>query len=151
FAENAGIADTHSSRTRKMNRAARFSNAKRVKRVIARALACVALLVLSGCFIPHLRPAETGLGLPPGFNGVASPESSAQLRVDEFYNDPVLTRLVCAALASNRELKILEEEVQIAQNEILSRRGAFLPLVGLRAGLGWDRNSAFTPVGAAED
>jgi NodT family efflux transporter outer membrane factor (OMF) lipoprotein len=128
----------------------RFASTLHRKRVIARAVACSLLLVLPGCFIPNLRPAQVGLGLPASFNGVTSSENSAQLRVDEFYNDPVLTRLVCQALATNRELKILEEEIQIARAAILSRRGAFLPLVGLRAGAGWDRNSAFTPVGAAE-
>jgi NodT family efflux transporter outer membrane factor (OMF) lipoprotein len=88
--------------------------------------------------------------LPPNYNGATSPDNSAQLRVDEFYNDPVLARLVCQALTTNRELKILEEDIQIARAEILARRGAFLPLVGFRANAGWDRNSLFTPLGAAE-
>jgi NodT family efflux transporter outer membrane factor (OMF) lipoprotein len=118
--------------------------------VIAGAVACGVLLVLPACQIPKLRPAQTGLNLPATFNGAASPESSAQLRVDEFYNDQVLVRLVCQAVATNRELKILEEEVQVARSLILSRQGAFLPLVGFRANAGWDRNSSFTPVGAAE-
>jgi outer membrane protein TolC len=120
------------------------------KRVIARAITCGLLLVLPSCHIPKLRQAGVGLDLPASFNGVTSADSSAQLRVDEFYGDPVLTGLVCQALATNQELKILEEEVQVASAEIRSRRGAFLPLVGLRAGAGWDRNSAFTPLGAAE-
>src|SRR5438552_6856653 len=149
------------SRTRRMNLASRFSNATRAKRVIARAIACGVLLVLPACRLP-LRPAQTGVVLPasydgaPGgttngtFSGSSSPENSAQLRVDEFYSDPILLRLVCQAVVSNRELKILEEDIQIARSEILSRRGAFLPLVGLRAGAGWDRHSAFTPEGAAE-
>ena len=128
----------------------RFASAQHRKRVIARAITCGLLLVLPSCHIPNLRQAEIGLGLPASFNGTTSSENSAQLRVDEFYNDPVLTGLVCQALATNQELKILEEEVQVARAEIRSRRGAFLPLVGLRAGAGWDRNSAFTPLGAAE-
>jgi multidrug efflux system outer membrane protein len=133
-----------------MNLAVRFSSAKRAKRVIARAIACGVLLVLPACQIPKLRQAEMGVALPASFNGVTSPDNSAELRVDEFYNDPILLQLVCQALATNRELKILEQEVQIARNEILSRQGAFLPLAALRAGAGWDRHSAFTPEGAAE-
>jgi NodT family efflux transporter outer membrane factor (OMF) lipoprotein len=141
-----------------MNLAVRFPNARRV---LASAIACGVLLVLPACRLP-LRPAQTVVGLPasydgaPGgltngtFSGSTSPESSAQLRVDEFYNDPVLLGLVCQAMATNRELKILEEDVQIARSEIIARRGAFLPLVGFRGGAGWDQNSAFTPLGAAE-
>jgi NodT family efflux transporter outer membrane factor (OMF) lipoprotein len=133
-----------------------------MNRGIARAIACGILLVLPACQIPQLRPAATGLVLPASydgapsgttngtFSGSASPDSSAQLSVNEFYNDPILLRLVCQATLSNRELKTLEEEVQIARAEIMSRRGAIFPLAGFRAGAGWDRNSAFTPLGAAE-
>ncbi len=158
-----------------MNRSGRFLSAKHAKHVIARAIACSMLLVLPSCQIPKLRQAEPGPDLPAGFNGATSPENSAplaavvggagvvnpangatnsehpaQLRVDEFYNDTILTQLVCLALGSNRELKILDEEVQIARNEILSRQGAYLPFVGFRGSGGMDKPSLFTPEGAAE-
>lgn len=145
-----------------MKLSVRWSNARRANRVIAGAIACGALLVLPGCFIPKLRPAETGAVVPASYDGApggttnatvsgtTSPENSAQLRVDEFYNDPILLRYICQALATNRELKILEEEVQVARAATISTRGAFLPLVGFRAGAGWDQNSRFTPLGAAE-
>lgn len=138
--------------------ALRISNTKHVKHAIATAVACATLLLLPGCFIPKLRLPQTGVALPASYDGApgvttsgpSSPDNSAQLRIDEFYTDPTLVRLVCQAVATNRELKILEEDIQIARAEILSRRGAFLPLAGFRAGAGWDRNSAFTPLGAAE-
>lgn len=133
-----------------MNRSVRLSNAGQPNRLVASAIMCCVLLALPACHIPNLRQAELGTAVPASYNGTTSPESSAQLRVDEFYSDPILTGLVCQAFANNRELKILEEELQVARAEILSRRGAFLPLVGFRAGAGWDRNSAFTPEGAAE-
>jgi NodT family efflux transporter outer membrane factor (OMF) lipoprotein len=138
------------SRTRRMSLPAGFSNAKRMKHVIARAIMCSTLLVLPSCHIPKIRQSELGLGLPASFNGATSSDNSAQLRVEEFYNDPILARLVCQALANNRELKILEEEVQIARNEILSRRGAYLPFVGFRGTGGMDKPSLFTPEGQAE-
>ncbi len=122
-----------------------------MKHVIARAIVCSMLLTLTSCFIPKYRPADTGVVLPPDFNGAASPDSSAQLRVDEFYSDPVLTGLVCQAMATNRELRFLELDIQIARAEILSRRGAYLPFVGFRGAAGVEKPSLFTPQGAAED
>ena len=133
-----------------MNLAARFPNTARMKHVIARAIACGTLLVLPSCQIPKLRPAQMGLSLPATYNGAASPQSSAQLGVKEFYNDPVLTHLLDQAVAGNRELRALDEEVQIARNEILSRQGAYLPSVGFRTAAGVDKPSRFTPEGAAE-
>jgi NodT family efflux transporter outer membrane factor (OMF) lipoprotein len=80
-----------------------------------------------------------------------SPQSTTALApLPTFYQDPLLLRLFDQAIAGNQELKILDEEIQIAMNEVRSRRGAILPSLGLGAVGGFDRNSAFMPLGAAE-
>jgi NodT family efflux transporter outer membrane factor (OMF) lipoprotein len=56
--------------------------------------------------------------------------------------------LIHQALVGNRELKVLNEEVQIAGNEVLARSGAYLPFISVAAGAGLDRYSAFTLPGA---
>jgi NodT family efflux transporter outer membrane factor (OMF) lipoprotein len=128
-----------------------FSNAAR-RRVIAQAITCgLLLMVSSSCRIPGLRKAQPGRPLPKAFNGTTDQETSAQLTVEEFYQDPVLTGMVAQALAGNQELKMLEQDIQIASNVILSRRGFYLPFVHLRGGAGVDKHSLFTPLGAAED
>jgi outer membrane protein, multidrug efflux system len=134
----------------RMNFLVRFSKTKRVKHVLARAIICSALLVLPSCAIPPLRQAAPGPDLPESFNGATSSENSAQLGIDEFFNNPTLSRLIDQALFGNRELKILDEEVQIARNDILARQGAYLPFVTVGASVGLDRPSLFTPLGAAE-
>lgn len=83
--------------------------------------------------------------------GAVSPENSAHLGMDEFFNDPVLTTLILQGLSQNQELMIRNQEVEIASNEILARRGAYLPFVSLGSQGGFERNSLFTPLGAAED
>ena len=131
-----------------MNLSVRFSNKSHVVHVIARAIACSMLLVLPSCAIPNLRQAEPGPDLPAGFNGATSSENSSQLGIEEFYNDPMLTSLIQQGLAGNRELKILDEEVQIARNEVLSRQGAYLPFLTIGAGGGLDKYSRYTLEGA---
>src|SRR4051794_20540231 len=110
------------SRTMRMNFSVRFSNTRHVTHVVARAFICAMLLVLPSCAITQLRHAEPGPDLPDSFNGATSVENAANLGIDEFFNDPALTGLMQQALAGNRELKILDEEVQVAKNEILARR-----------------------------
>jgi outer membrane protein, multidrug efflux system len=133
----------------RMNQFVRFSSAKQMKHLIARAIACgVMLLVLPSCGIPALRHPEPGPGLPTDFNGKTSPDNSAQLGIEEFYNDRVLTYLIEKGLVDNRELKVLNEEVQIAGNEVLARSGAYLPFVSVAAGAGLNRYSRFTEEGA---
>jgi NodT family efflux transporter outer membrane factor (OMF) lipoprotein len=134
----------------RMNLSASFLTTSRKKCLLARAFACGLSLTLPACAIPNLRQPDAGQPLPADFNGMTSPENSSQLWVEEFFNDPALTRMICQALASNQELKTLDQEVAIAQNEVLARRGAFLPFVTVRAGAGLDKPSGFTPLGAAE-
>ena len=62
----------------------------------------------------------------------------------------MLTSLIDQALVGNQELKILDEDVQIASNVILARQGAYLPFVTLGGGAGLNRPSHYTPEGAVE-
>jgi NodT family efflux transporter outer membrane factor (OMF) lipoprotein len=148
--------------------------------VVARAIACCLLLVLTSCQIPKYRLADSGPVVPTAYNvptgadagelpgklpgplpGAAAPRSeapppdtsginSAQLSIEEFYNDPLITQLVYQALAGNRELKILEEDIQIARADVLRRQGAYFPFVFFKSDAGFERPSDFTPEGAAE-
>ena len=95
-----------------------------------RAIAIVGsfLLVLPSC-IPILRKPMPAPPLPESFNGATSSENSSQVRIEEFYNDPMLTGLIYQAVAGNQELRILNENIQLASNEALSRSGAYLPFV----------------------
>ena len=60
----------------------------------------------------------------------------------------MLTCLIEKALIDNRELKVLNEDVQIAGNEVLARSGAYLPFISLASGAGLERVSRFTIEGA---
>lgn len=119
--------------------------------VIAQVMVCCMLLSLSGCQIPDLFGAEEGAALPEDFSGRASVDSAGEVGINEFFDDSTLTNLIGMGLASNQELKIRNQEIQIASNEVLSRRGAYLPFVTVGADGGFDRTSRFTPLGAAED
>jgi multidrug efflux system outer membrane protein len=118
------------------------------------------VLWLPACKIPPLRSAIPGPPLPESYRSTtndsgqtsnASTQTAACVpSVQSFYTDPALLRLIDQAISGNQELKILNEEVQIAANEVRARRGAIFPAVTLGGGGGFDRNSAFMPLGAAE-
>lgn len=100
----------------------------------------------------RLPPANPGAGLPPaGTPWVHGPENSAQLGIGEFFRDPLLLGLIDQAMTSNRELLVLNEEVEIARNEIRARQGAYLPFVTFGARADLDKRSLFTPEGALDD
>lgn len=129
----------------------RSPKARHRKRLAARAAACGLVLLLPGCLIPQARQAQPGPNLPASFNGVTTPDNSARLSVEEFFNDPALTRLICQALTGSPELRIRSEQIQVVSNEVLLRRGSYLPTVSLRGGAGLERHSKYTLEGAAAE
>lgn len=107
------------------------------------------LMLLPGCAIPQRRGALQGRDLPETFEGMTSEENSSQMGIDEFFNDPVLTSLIDEGLAGNLELKTLGEQIQIAENEVLRRRGSYMPFVWLGGGARLDKLGDFTLPGAS--
>src|SRR4051794_26374196 len=122
---SAGLpASANSSRTRRMNSSVKFSKTKHMTHATARAIACsIMLLILPSCAMPPLRMAEPPPCLPERIDEVNSPENSAMLTIEEFYQDPRLTCLIDQAVAGNRELKALNEDIAMASNEVLARSG----------------------------
>ena len=121
---------------------------KKLKSLALTATMISSLLITPSCKTPQLRDAQPGQELPASFNGVTSSENSSQVGIDEFFNDPTLTGLIDQGLACNQELKILAEDIQIAENEVLKRRGAYLPFLTLGAGAGLNKYSPYTLLGA---
>jgi outer membrane protein TolC len=129
----------------------RPSIANPLNRWIAMAALGACLLALESCGIPKLRGPEPTRPLPETFTGEEPADNSAYLAIDEFFVDPNLTGLIYNSLAGNQELKILNEQIQIANNEVLRRRGAYLPFVTIGGRALAEKPSFNTPIGAAED
>lgn len=114
-------------------------------------IAMLAVLpTVTGCRIPTLRKADPQPVVPATFNGVATPGSSAQVAVHDFFDDPLLVGYIGQGLAGNQQLKILAEDIRIADNEVLKRRGSYWPFVTFGAGAGLEKPSLFTPLGAVD-
>ncbi|MBF2054916.1 MAG: TolC family protein [Candidatus Sericytochromatia bacterium] len=93
-----------------------------------------ACLLFSGC-APLLAAREAELDLPAHYpQQPATPDNSAATAWDVFMADPTLIELIDTALAHNQEIKILRQEIQLAQNEVGARSGELLPFVRLKGG-----------------
>ena len=120
----------------------------RLNRALAIAIAGGLLLALPGCCIPKLRGAKPAPCAPSSFNGVTTEDNSAQVSIADFFQDPRLMSLIDQALWGNQELRILAEDIAIANNEVLRRRGAYWPFLTGNVGAGLDKLSTNTPWGA---
>ena len=120
-------------------------------RGFAAALTCLLLIASSGCRIPGLYQADPMTPLPDTFNGVITEENSGHIGIYEFFDDYTLAQLLTDGLAQNQELKIRNQEISIASNELYAARFAYFPFLNLNAYGGVDRTSKWMPLGAAED
>jgi NodT family efflux transporter outer membrane factor (OMF) lipoprotein len=110
--------------------------------------------------IPSLKqnpPREPNKVVPKSFGGAeaaapasAKPDSSQQ-RWSEFFTDPQLSALIEGALKNNQELNIRLQETLIAQAEVMSRRGEYMPRLDARVGAGIEKVGKYTSQGKADE
>lgn len=123
---------------------------KRTRRYFVSSMVAGLAAVGSGCKIPELCKPDRVHPIPETFNGDMNWDSSACVELNEFFNDPMLMSLVYQALVDNQELKILAQDIRIANNEVLARRGAYFPFVFFGARAGAEKSGDFTREGAVE-
>ncbi|HEX2571856.1 MAG TPA: TolC family protein [Polyangia bacterium] len=119
-------------------------------------VACAGLgwvLLASACIpaLPHGRARAPHTDVPPNYGGPAETTNSAQLKWSEFFTDPKLNALIDAALKNNQELHIVSLEVDIANSEIIARRGEYLPKVDFGLGVGIEKVGRYTSQGASDE
>ena len=141
-----------------MNRLAKYSKDNNSESLGRTWIASTLLVCLAGCHLPEICAPKNMNALPESFHvnndpaqGLVSDQSSACVAWNQFFEDPVLVSLVTESLEGNQELKILAQDIRIANNEFLARRGMIFPFFGLGASAGIDKASRFTRAGAVED
>ncbi len=127
----------------------------------------LALCVLACCLgvgcIPSLHgnePRAVNKAVPKTFarQGAAeaaapapATKSLAEKHWSELFASPELRGLVEGALLRNRELSIQMQEIVIAQNEVTTKQGEYLPKVNAGAGVGLEKVGTYTSQGASDE
>lgn len=110
-------------------------------------------LGLHACKVPQTTQKKENKQLPSSFEEDKLPAdtlNSANVKWRSFFSDPALVDLIDTALKNNQELNITLQELEIAQNDVLLRKGALKPIVGLKAGAGLEKVGRYTSQGAGD-
>ncbi|MBS1773634.1 MAG: TolC family protein [Bacteroidetes bacterium] len=107
-------------------------------------------LIVSGCKVPQLTSAKSTAVMPQSFGNSGDSTNTATMRWRDYFTDKNLADLIDTAIKNNQELNITLQEVEIAKNDIRMRRGALLPMVGVRAGTGVEKVGRYTSQGAGD-
>jgi outer membrane protein, multidrug efflux system len=111
-------------------------------------IGCIAVLC-EGCLLPPVVQ-RTENKTVPNFQGTQDTLNTARIRWKEFFTDPELTALIDTALRNNQELNIMLQEINVAQNEVRARKGAYLPFVDLGGAAGIEKTPRYTRNGAVD-
>ncbi|MFM1877318.1 MAG: hypothetical protein RLZZ241_184 [Bacteroidota bacterium] len=111
----------------------------------------IAILVLQSC-IPTQDVREPDKTLPVAYAlGNSDTLNVGNMRWSDYFEDPYLQQLIDTALIRNQELNIVLQNIAVAQNEVRTRRGEYLPFIGIQGGSEVDKASKFTRNGAVEE
>ncbi len=108
--------------------------------------------ITTACHIPPREEVKSAL-LPAPTLPKADSLGVKQVALDwiHFFPDSLLQTYIQQAIQENRELKITKEEVAARYAEIEGKRGEYLPQVSPVVGMGVDKSSHFSRMGALEE
>ncbi|MBB2147880.1 TolC family protein [Pedobacter gandavensis] len=112
-------------------------------------------LAMASCKVPLVATNTANTAVPESFaqerNGITKDSTNvAVMPWRTFFKDQNLINLIDTALKNNQELKITMQEIEIAGNDIRLKKGALLPTVGLRGGIGVEKVGRYTGQGAGD-
>ena len=119
---------------------------KRISNFIG--LGCIALM-FAAC-LPSLVRKNENKNVPASYNNSKDTVNSATVHWKEFFKDSNLVALIETAVNNNQSLKMIEQEIIVAQQEIRARKGKYLPFLSVMAGAGVDKQGRFTRLGALD-
>jgi len=115
------------------------------------------ILVLAGiaslgaCKIPAVASRSANSRVPASYQQSTDTTNSAGIPWRSYFSDPYLIALIDTALHNNQELNIALREIEMSNNEIMARRGEYLPFVQLRATVAADKAGRYTWNGFSEE
>lgn len=105
-------------------------------------------LVFFGCKAPSIVEKEVSQSIPAHYNDAQDSTNTGKIIWQEFFVDENLKSLIDTALKNNQELNIISQEINIANNEVRTRKGEYLPFLNLNGGAGAEKVGRYTSQGA---
>ena len=115
---------------------------------------CMLLLGLTwlfSCKVPAITGKEENKTTPLSYQNAQDTANVANLQWRSYFKDPLLIALIDTALANNQELNITLQEIEITKNEVMARKGEYLPFLNFGAAAGPDRAGKYTWDGFSEE
>jgi NodT family efflux transporter outer membrane factor (OMF) lipoprotein len=111
----------------------------------------LSILWLGSCKTPAITAKSARSNTPDGYVGSTDTLNASNMNWREYFKDPKLIALIDTSLQNNQELNIMMQEIEMGKNEVMVRKGEYLPFLNFRGGAGPDRAGKYTWDGFSED
>lgn len=111
----------------------------------------IVLFGIGACKVPSITGKQENRNTPSAFAGSSDTTNTARMNWKSYFRDENLLKLIDTALANNQELNITLQEIEISKNEVMARKGEYLPFLNFGAGAGPDRAGKYTWDGFSEE
>ncbi|MGB3948142.1 MAG: TolC family protein [Bacteroidia bacterium] len=108
------------------------------------------IVFLWGCKTPQSTIKTENTNVPLSYINSTDTTNTALLKWKTYFSDQNLIALIDTALKNNQELNITLQEIEISKNEIRTRKGEYLPFLGLKGGAGSEKTARYTRNGSVE-
>lgn len=121
-------------------------------RIIHKPLKAILVTLLLGGCVPVLKITKNeNRSVPASFNNSQDTTNTAKIKWKEYFNDQNLTTLIDTALKNNQELNITLQEIEMRKNEVMARKGEYLPFGDIKIGGGPAKEGLYTWNGQSEE
>ncbi|MFM2363236.1 MAG: hypothetical protein RLZZ316_2138 [Bacteroidota bacterium] len=103
------------------------------------------------CKIPAITSKQENKTVPSSYNNLRDTANAATTNWAAYFKDPNLAALIDTALLHNQELNIMLQEIEMQKNEVMSRKGEYLPFVNISGSAGPDKAGKYTWDGFSEE
>ncbi len=109
------------------------------------------ILWLGACKTPAITDKQENKSVPASYKNSQDTINSITIKWRAYFTDPNLLAIIDTALLNNQELNITLQEIEMSKNEIMARKGEYLPFVNLGIGAGVDKAGKYTWDGFSEE
>lgn len=114
-------------------------------------LLIVVITLMMACKTPAIIGKQANSITPAAYNQSQDTANVASIKWASYFKDPYLVALIDTALQNNQELNITLQEIEISKNEVMARKGEYLPFLNLGAGAARVKEGKYTWNGLSEE
>ncbi len=103
------------------------------------------------CKVPAVTSKQENKSVPAAYTNSQDTTNVANIKWRQYFSDPNLIALIDTALINNQELNIVLQEIEMTKNEIMQRKGEYMPFLNFKAGAAVDRAGKYTWDGLSEE